>query len=116
MSNPYLHFQAKVILRLSLFTLASLGCGVASTPPVYESATHTQEVSTFVNTATATPETAQIVGSWNFREAPGESSPLISTLTNQEVKLIHCKPYDGGQWCKIQSGGVTGWVNKKGLK
>lgn len=109
----YLHFRAKVFLCLSLLTLSSLACGVQSTLPVYESATHTQEVSTFV---TSTPKMVQIVGSWNLREAPGESSPLISTLSNQEVQLIHCKPFAGGQWCKVSSDGVIGWVNKKGLK
>jgi uncharacterized protein YraI len=104
------------IQGLLLLVLASLACGVQSTLPVYENTAPAPEMSTVVNSVTSTPETAQIVGSWNFREAPGESSPLIDTLTNEEVKLIRCKPYEGGQWCKIQSGGVTGWVNKKGLK
>ncbi len=104
------------IQGLLLLVLASLACGVQSTLPVYESTTPTHEVSIFVNPATSTPETAQIVGSWNFREAPGESSPLISTLSNQEVQLIHCKPFAGGQWCKVSSDGVIGWINKKGLK
>ena len=113
----YFHFRVKVFLCLSLLTLASLACGVQSTLPVYENTAPAPEMSTVVNPVTPTPETAQIVGSWNLREAPGESSPLISTLSNQEVQLIDCKPYDdGGQWCKVSSDGVIGWVNKKGLK
>lgn len=113
MNNSYLHFQAKVILCLSLFTLASLACGGQSTLPVYESTTPTHEVSIFV---TSTPEMAQIVGSWNLRTSPGESSQHIITLTDVEVQLIDCVSASGGVWCKVQSGGVTGWVNKRGLK
>lgn len=106
----------KLLVWIFLFTLASLACGIQSTLPVYENTAPVPEMSTVVNPVTSTPETAQIVGSWNLRESPGESSPLISTLSNQEVQLIHCKPYDGGQWCKVLSDGVIGWVNKKGLK
>ncbi len=104
------------IQGLLLLVLASLACGVQSTLPVYENTAPAPEMSTVVNSVTSTPETAQIVGSWNLREAPGESSPLIFTLSNQEVQLIHCKPFAGGQWCKVSSDGVIGWVNKKGLK
>ena len=101
------------IQGLLLLVLASLACGVQSTLPVYESTAPAPEMSTVVN---STPEMVQIVGSWNLREAPGESSRRIGTLSNQEVQLIDCKPHDGGQWCKVQSGGVTGWVNQRGLK
>ncbi len=113
MSNPYHHFQAKVILYLSILSLASLACTAQSTLPVYESTTPTHEVSIFV---TPTPEMAQIVGSWNLRTSPGESSLHIITITDVEVQLIDCVSASGGVWCKVSFGGVTGWVNKKGLK
>jgi len=106
----------KKYLCITLLISLQLACGVASTLPT--------QPEVFTQTATVTEtaqsvnmESAQIVGSWNFRTQPGESSPLISTLTDVEVTLYDCLPYeDGGQWCEIQSGGVTGWVNGKGIK
>lgn len=100
-------------LYIATLLLASLACGVQSTFPVYESSTPTHEVSIFV---TPTPEMAHVVGSWNLRQSPGESSLHIITLTDVEVQLFDCISASGGVWCKVSFGGVTGWVNKRGLK
>ncbi len=101
------------IQKLLILVLASISCMVQSTLPVYESTTPTHEVSIFV---TSTPEMAQIVGSWNLRTSPGESSLHIITLTDVEVQLIDCVSASGGVWCFVEYQGVSGWVNKRGLK
>jgi len=92
--------------------ISTLACTAQSNLP----AIATQTATEMSVTASPTPETVRVNGSWNFRTSPGEDSPLIDTLTDVEVQLIDCKPYDGGVWCEIESGGVTGWINKKGLK
>lgn len=111
-NNPYHHFQAKVILYLSILSLASLACTAQSTLLVYESTTPTHEVSIFV---TPTPEMAHVVGSWNLREAPGESSLHIITLTDVDVRVIDCVSASGGVWCFVEYQGVSGWVNRRGI-
>lgn len=102
-------------LCIAALVLASLACGAQSTLPTHS----ITEASTDVNStaqATAQIETAHVVGSWNLRQSPGESSLHIITLTDVEVQLIDCVSASGGVWCKVSFGGVTGWVNKKGLK
>ncbi len=99
-------------LYIATLLLASLACGVQSTFPVYESSTPTHEVSIFV---TPTPEMAHVIGSWNLRTIPGESSPLVDTLTDVEVQLIECVSASGGEWCLIRFGGQSGWVNRRGI-
>lgn len=103
-------------LYIVVLISASLACGVQTSLPTQIEAAASTDVNSTPVGVTQEAETVQIVGSWNFRESPGESSPLISTLSNQEVQLIHCKPFAGGQWCKVSSDGVIGWVNQRGLK
>lgn len=100
------------IVYLTLL-ISTLACTAQSNLP----AIATQTATEMSVTASPTPEIVQVNGSWNFRTAPGESSPLIDTLTNQEVKLIDCKDTpDGGEWCLVEYQGIWGWVNKRGLK
>lgn len=90
--------------------ISSLACAIQSALPVAEN-DHTQ---TPAPTDTTAPELSRIVGSWNLRKEPG--GEVITTITDVEVSLYDCKPYEGGMWCKVQFGGVTGWVNKRGLE
>lgn len=101
-------------LYITILILSSLACTAQSNLPAITTQTATEI--NMVVIASPTPEILQVNGSWNFRTRPGETSPLIDTLTDVEVRVIDCKPYAGGVWCEIESGGVTGWVNKKGLK
>ncbi len=101
-------------LYIATIVIASLACMAQSTLPAQidiKMSTATPQI-----TETAQIEMARVVGSWNLREAPGESSLHIITLTDVEVQLIDCVSASGGVWCKVSFGGVTGWVNKKGLK
>jgi uncharacterized protein YraI len=103
------------IVYLALL-ISTLACGVQSNFPVYKSTTPTREVNIFV-TASPTPETMQVNGSWNFRKAPGEDAPLIDTLTDVKVRVYDCKDtLDGGKWCEVEYQGIRGWVNQRGLK
>ncbi len=102
-------------LYIAVLISVSLACGMQTLPTHPATETNTDVNSTPVE-VTQEAEMVQIVGSWNLREEPGESSLLVDTLTDVEVQLIDCKPYDGGQWCKVSSDGVIGWVNQRGLK
>jgi len=107
--------MSKVLVWVFIFTLVSLACGMQSNLPAAVGTQTATQVSIDVN-STATPEMAQITGSWNFRTSPGEDAPLIDTLTDVEVQLIDCKDTSGGTWCFVEYQRIRGWVNKRGLK
>jgi uncharacterized protein YraI len=111
----YNHLRSKVLVCVFILTLSSLACGVQTKLPVVVSNTQTTEASTAVN-STPTRESSRVIGSWNVRKAPGESSKLVATLTDVPVQVIRCKTYEGGRWCFIHFAGGKGWVNSKGLK
>jgi len=116
LANPYYHLRSKVFLCVFIFTLSSLACGVQTKLPAVAIDTQiATQISTAVN-PTATQETARIVGSWNVREFPGESSTLVVTLTNADVQVISCKPYEGGEWCFVHFDGGRGWINRRGIE
>jgi len=115
LANPYYHLRSKVFLCVFILTLSSLACGVQAPSNVAIDANTATQISTAVN-STATQETARIVGSWNIHETPGESSPHVTTLTNADVRVIRCKPYEGGEWCLVKFDGGNGWVNRRGIE
>lgn len=98
------------IVYLALL-ISTLACGAQSNLPA---AVDTQPVIEISTAVTATPEAAQIVGSWNIRRTPGGIS--FTTLTDVEVTLYDCKSHAGGVWCFVEYQGIRGWVNKRGLK
>lgn len=105
--------MARNKLYLIVLILPLLACGLQSNLPVVE-IYHTQTPAQV--SAKSTPETAQIVGSWNIREQPGEGSKRVATWTDVEVTLYDCKDTDdGGTWCEVEREGVRGWVNRRGL-
>ncbi len=95
--------------------ISTLACTAQSNLPAI--ATQKATEMSMVVTASPTPEIMQVNGSWNFRTSPGESSPLIDTLTDVEVTLYDCEDApDGGTWCLVEFDGVIGWINKRGLQ
>lgn len=99
-------------LYIIILISASLACGVQTSLPVVNHTSTATEMSVDVN---PTPNDVQISGSWNIRTVPGENSPLVITLTNADVQLINCKPFEGGEWCLVKFDSGQGWVNKKGI-
>lgn len=100
-------------LYITILILSSLACTAQSNLPAITTQTATEI--NMVVIASPTPEIMQVNGSWNFRTSPGESSPLIDTLTDVEVQLIECVSASGGEWCLIRFGGQSGWVNRRGI-
>jgi len=99
-------------LYIAALVLVSLACMAQSALPQIDTkmSTATPQI-----TETAQIEMAHVVGSWNLRTSPGESSLHIITLTDVEVQLIDCVSASGGVWCFVEYQGVSGWVNKRGI-
>jgi len=105
----------KLLTWISLFTLASLSCGVASTLPAYENTTHTQEVGTFVNPTAENTSIVRVDEALNIRDGAGGNETGNYLHNGDVVEIYQAEWSNDTLWCAITPE-RTRWVACRYLK
>jgi len=88
-------------LYIVLLMSVSLACGVASTLPVYENATHTQEVGTFVNPTLDNTSIVRVDEALNIRDGAGGNETGKYLHNGDVVEIYHRETVNKTLWCAI---------------